>query len=251
MENNHEYVLFNFQGPPQKTPATTDQDGRISASVEQSSFTTAVVQEKATLPSKQLQSTSKVRQINSKNALSEELSLEPLTCITTSQLGPPQPRHTDSGSGFDGRKLDAAMNSEQMIKEKKQSMPVSGPLQPRHTDSGSGFDGRKSDAAMNSEQKIKEKNQSMSGSDIIILSDDNEQEANIQSQKQTVENPENCIWHCVGPYGEKRGPYSMSLLKRWSEAYPCASKFNVWKTGQSETEAILLTDALRQFLPKT
>ncbi|XP_028800624.1 uncharacterized protein At5g08430-like [Neltuma alba] len=198
-----------------ETPAVKGQDGRtISASVKQSTVT-AIVQGKCTSPRKQLQSSSKVLQVNTTNVLSEHLRLEPPTCNTTSKSGLPQPRHPDSGSGRDRRKSDTPMNSEQMTKEKqkkKQSMPVR---------------------------------------DMIVLSDDDEQDQNGQIEKETNENPEIPIWHCVSPCGEKRGPFSMSLLKRWSETSSTASEFKVWKTGQSERDAMLLPVALRQCLPES
>ncbi|TKY47339.1 zinc finger CCCH domain-containing protein 44 isoform X1 [Spatholobus suberectus] len=41
----------------------------------------------------------------------------------------------------------------------------------------------------------------------------------------------------------------MSALKRWSETASLPLEFKVWKTGQSETEAIPLTDALNRIFP--
>ncbi len=65
-----------------------------------------------------------------------------------------------------------------------------------------------------------------------------------------MENPDVSIWHCLGSYGERRGPYSMSVLKLWSESASSPEKFKVWKTGQSEREAIPLSDALRRVFPQ-
>lgn len=69
-------------------------------------------------------------------------------------------------------------------------------------------------------------------------------------QKQT-ESPHECeAWHCIGPLGERKGPFSLPLLKRWSESSPYASKYKVWKTGQCEDKAILMADAIRQLFPE-
>ncbi|WKA00483.1 hypothetical protein VitviT2T_018832 [Vitis vinifera] len=69
-------------------------------------------------------------------------------------------------------------------------------------------------------------------------------------QKQTQSAPECEAWHCVGPLGERKGPFSLPLLKRWSDSSPYASKYKVWKTGQCEDKAILLGDAIRQLFPE-
>ncbi|XP_054789628.1 uncharacterized protein At5g08430-like [Prosopis cineraria] len=187
-----------------ETPEVKGQDGgTISAFIKQSPIS-AIVQEKCTPPRKQLQSSSKVKQVNTNSVHSEKLRLETPTCYTTSKSGVSQPRHSDSGSYFDGRKSDKL--------NKKQSTPVG---------------------------------------DMIVLSDDDEQNLNAQIDKLADKNPEIPIWHCVSPCGEKRGPFSMSLLKRWSETSSTASEFKVWRTGQSERDAILLPDALRQCLPES
>lgn len=110
--------------------------------------------------------------------------------------------------------------------------------QPRDTDSGSDQDVKSLDAAVIIEEK-----KSISVSNIISVSDDGEEDI------QVGENPEIPIWYCVGPYGAKVGPVSLSLLKRWSETLSGVSKFKIWKTGQCETESIFLTDALRQWAP--
>ncbi|KAK4278095.1 hypothetical protein QN277_015987 [Acacia crassicarpa] len=195
-----------------ETPAGKGQVSRtVSASLEQSSVA-AVVQEKCTPPRKQLQSSAEVMQVNTTSVLSEQLRLEPPACNTTPKFDLSQPRHFDSGSGCEGRKSDAPMNSEHMIKEKLKKM------------------------------------QTPPVCDMIVLSDDDTQDENAQIEKETDENPEILIWHCVSSCGEKRGPFSMSLLKRWSETSSLASEFKVWKTGQSERDAIPLPDALRRCL---
>ena len=200
--------IFNFHGP---APVQGQDGWAISASVEQSAVT-AFVQEKCTPPRKDIQSCSEVMKANATSVLSEQLRFEPMTCDTTSKSGHFQPRLSDSGSGYDVKKSGAPVNSEQMIKEdlkRKPSTPVC---------------------------------------DTIVLSDDSEDE-NAQIKKRLLdENPENPVWHCLSPCGEKRGPFSMSLLKRWSETISSASEFKVWKAGQSEREAICLPDALGQCL---
>lgn len=64
-----------------------------------------------------------------------------------------------------------------------------------------------------------------------------------------VDDPESPIWYCVGPRGVVRGHFTMSFLKRWKESSLVASNFKVWKKGQSEAEAIFLSDAVRHLFP--
>ncbi|CAJ2662689.1 unnamed protein product [Trifolium pratense] len=89
--------------------------------------------------------------------------------------------------------------------------------------------------------------------DIIVLSDSNEEDVNIEvtsAGRKEVESPDINIWHCSGIYGSgTRRPVSLSALKRWSESEFDSSsshlEFKVWKTGESEREAMSLRDALK------
>lgn len=72
----------------------------------------------------------------------------------------------------------------------------------------------------------------------------------VAAKKQTQSGPECEAWHCLGPLGERKGPFSLPLLKCWSETSPYASLYKVWKTGQCEDKAILLEDAIRQLFPE-
>ena len=95
---------------------------------------------------------------------------------------------------------------------------------------------------------VEEPKSGISNKNVIVLSDD-DQPANasdILARIKLGENPDISICHCVGPYGKKGGPYSMSTLKHWSESVSYPLEFKVWKTGQDETEAITLTDALNR-----
>lgn len=76
--------------------------------------------------------------------------------------------------------------------------------------------------------------------ELIELSDDDE------DCKVANENPTWAVWQIVGPRGEIMGPYSLSVLKRWSDYSPQELKSKVWKTGQSQKEAISLSDAISQ-----
>uniref|UniRef100_A0A2C9V596 Uncharacterized protein n=1 Tax=Manihot esculenta TaxID=3983 RepID=A0A2C9V596_MANES len=83
--------------------------------------------------------------------------------------------------------------------------------------------------------------------ELIELSDDEEQDTNVAKTNQTPDDLNSSIWYCVSPHGIKRGPYSMSVLKQWSDTSYSQLKFKVWKTDQSPEEAVFLTDAICQF----
>lgn len=68
------------------------------------------------------------------------------------------------------------------------------------------------------------------GGNHIVLDDDDE---------------ECLIWHYMDPQGEVQGPFSVELLKRWSSNNYFPPDFMIWKTGQSQREAVLLSDVLR------
>ncbi|XP_034702623.1 zinc finger CCCH domain-containing protein 44-like [Vitis riparia] len=81
------------------------------------------------------------------------------------------------------------------------------------------------------------------------MGDDGYDEQRVASKKKRSSKIECEAWHCLGPLGERPGPFSLPLLRRWSEINAGASKYKVWKVGQSEEQAIPLNDAISQILP--
>ncbi|XP_057748836.1 uncharacterized protein At5g08430-like isoform X2 [Arachis stenosperma] len=142
----------------------------------------------------------------------------------------------------DGRMLNVTLSATQTMKE-KQSVSVANSVE-------AGMKGKQDTSTPTAKHKVQN-----SIPHVIVLSDDDEEDANITditARRQVVENPEIPVWHCLTPKGERvgAGPYSMSILKRWSEMPSCTvGQFKVWKAGQSEEEAIFLTDALRRHFP--
>ncbi|XP_065871904.1 uncharacterized protein At5g08430-like [Euphorbia lathyris] len=96
-------------------------------------------------------------------------------------------------------------------------------------------------------ERLKNKQNGPGLQSIEISDDDEEQDNPIEVSKKTVDDPNSCLWYCMSPQCIKAGPYSMSLLKAWSDAFPNEMTFKVWKANQSPREAIFLTDAIRQF----
>ena len=115
---------------------------------------------------------------------------------------------------------------------------------------------------MDADQTVKERKSVMVAdpikaiiNDVIVLSDSDE-DVNItvtsSAARKGVENPDISIWYCSGIRGsETKGPFPMSVLKHWSELDSTFSPldFKVWKTDESEREAMLLRDALGLFFP--
>jgi hypothetical protein len=91
--------------------------------------------------------------------------------------------------------------------------------------------------------------------DATVLSDSDEEDVSIEvtsSGRKGVESIDIPIWHCSGVRGcGTRGPFPMSVLKHWSELDSTYAPldFKVWRTGESEREAMLLRDALKLFFP--
>ncbi|XP_075110661.1 uncharacterized protein At5g08430 isoform X3 [Nicotiana tabacum] len=77
--------------------------------------------------------------------------------------------------------------------------------------------------------------------EVVDLSSDDEAKLGV-----VADDPDMRVWHISGQ-NEK---YSLSLLKRWVEKTPSACKFKVWKEGQSEEKAILLSKAINLVLPQ-
>jgi len=91
--------------------------------------------------------------------------------------------------------------------------------------------------------------------DASLLSDSDEGDVNIEvtsSGRKRVESIDIPIWHCLGVRGcGTRGPFSMSVLKHWSELDSTYAPldFKVWRMGESEREAMVLRDAFKLFFP--
>ncbi|KZV27512.1 hypothetical protein F511_04563 [Dorcoceras hygrometricum] len=86
--------------------------------------------------------------------------------------------------------------------------------------------------------------------EVIELSDDDsETEDRLGTNEIVSEFLDNNIWHYLDPQGKIQGPFSLNLLKQWSDHNYFHLGFKVWKTGQSQNEAVLLVDVLRQTFP--
>ncbi|XP_019419914.1 PREDICTED: uncharacterized protein At5g08430-like isoform X2 [Lupinus angustifolius] len=214
-----------------KTSVKRDRDD--SPASAEKLFEHPVSQDKGTL-----QSTTNEMRHDRKAILSEETSLN----SQTSYNGLHCPRNTRSRSGINGRKLNA-MNTK-MKMEEKQSLSVAEPIEASAND-------KQQDASI-SDIPMGEKIVNISTIDVIKLSHTDEQDesiADISAGRKVVEDPESPVWNCLGPFGERSGPYSLSVLRRWIGTASYHFEFKVWKTGQSETQAVLLTDALSQSFP--
>lgn len=77
--------------------------------------------------------------------------------------------------------------------------------------------------------------------EVIELSD-----GEIQDSQQTVEDLEREIWYIINRLGIKKGPYSMKVLKKWSETSRGQSQVKVFKSGQKPEDAVLLTHAIKK-----
>lgn len=86
---------------------------------------------------------------------------------------------------------------------------------------------------------------------VIDLSDDDSEDEGPKNEDGNAgETSDDVIWHYVDPQGQTRGPFSLYLLKRWSDANYFHSGFRVWKNGQTSDEGVLLVDVLRRTFPE-
>lgn len=86
--------------------------------------------------------------------------------------------------------------------------------------------------------------------EVIELSDDESEPEDIMGTNEIVsESSDNSVWHYLDPQGQIQGPFSLNILKRWSDYNYFHLGFEVWKTGQSQNEGVLLVDVLRQTFP--
>ncbi|AES70865.2 zinc finger CCCH domain protein [Medicago truncatula] len=143
--------------------------------------------------------------------------------LNPKKCGLPQPSTTSASEDVDCRNLSINMDANHTVKERR-SVTVSDPVK----------------AIIN---------------DVIVLSDSDEEDVNSKvtsSGRKGAESIDIPIWYCSGVRGcGTRGPFPMTVLKHWSELDSTYAPldFKVWKTGESEREAMLLRDALKLFFP--
>ncbi|CAK9154887.1 unnamed protein product [Ilex paraguariensis] len=71
----------------------------------------------------------------------------------------------------------------------------------------------------------------LTATQVVELSDDENEAEGPGGQNQIVDcHPESLIWYYADPQGDKQGPFSMSSIKRWSDANYFHPGFKVWKT---------------------
>ncbi|WCJ18658.1 SWIB/MDM2 domain Plus-3 GYF [Euphorbia peplus] len=154
-----------------------------------------------------------------------------------------QKYHTVSSHESNDGGIDQAVINEPVLIQEKENCPEAS-----HRELVSGLKASRSNSALL--KKLKS-NGSEPISEMIEVSDDNDDDGEqvyiIGESKKTIDDPNSCIWYCMSPKCIKEGPYSMTLLEAWSDAYPNEMTFKVWKANQSPKEAIFLTDAIRQF----
>ncbi|KAL1201143.1 hypothetical protein V5N11_008891 [Cardamine amara subsp. amara] len=84
--------------------------------------------------------------------------------------------------------------------------------------------------------------------EIIELSDDDDDDDDDEDDKEKAYQnygTKKVMWWYEFPKGETHGPFSLTDLKKWSEAFFVhVPDFKVWMTGQSKKSAVLLTKLL-------
>ncbi|EYU27076.1 hypothetical protein ABFS82_02G122000 [Erythranthe guttata] len=85
---------------------------------------------------------------------------------------------------------------------------------------------------------------------VIDLSDDeSDDEASKVKGQSSGEFLDDVIWYYIDPNGQRRGPFSLVSLKKWSDSKYFQSDFKVWKEGETSDNGVFLTDVIsRVFL---
>ncbi|XP_022148064.1 uncharacterized protein At5g08430 isoform X3 [Momordica charantia] len=98
---------------------------------------------------------------------------------------------------------------------------------------------------MNEVEKGCQASERIKESGVINLSDDDEQ-PRFEEHDWGIK-LRSLIWYYLDPQGDVQGPFSLASLKNWKDADYFPSDFKVWKTGQNQDEAVLLSDILSPF----
>lgn len=86
---------------------------------------------------------------------------------------------------------------------------------------------------------------------VIELSDDDDNENEKPSTKELVPavQLDAMIWYYRDPQGIVQGPFSLTSLKRWSDAGYFSRNFKVWMSDNKQDEGLLLVNILARFFP--
>ncbi|XP_031744704.1 uncharacterized protein At5g08430 isoform X2 [Cucumis sativus] len=88
-------------------------------------------------------------------------------------------------------------------------------------------------------------NEQIKESTVIDLSDDDEPP---RAEEHDWNNKlKSLIWYYLDPQGDVQGPFCLASLKNWKDANYFPSDFKVWRTGQTQDQAVLLNDILSPF----
>lgn len=85
-------------------------------------------------------------------------------------------------------------------------------------------------------------NEWITESRVINLSDDDEPPR--AEEFDWTNKLRSLIWYYLDPQGDVQGPFCLASLKNWKDADYFPSDFKVWKTGQTQDHAVLLSDIL-------
>lgn len=81
---------------------------------------------------------------------------------------------------------------------------------------------------------------------VIELSDDDDEEEGLNDTSQRVDNLESKLWYYTDPQGIVQGPFSMVTLKKWYDDLYFFPGFKIWKTGGVP---VLLKDVISLMFP--
>ncbi|XP_050232627.1 uncharacterized protein At5g08430 isoform X2 [Mercurialis annua] len=96
---------------------------------------------------------------------------------------------------------------------------------------------------------VQKNSQGVINMQVIDLSDDDENEDSSGDVQILDYDVGSFMWYYADPQGDVQGPFSAASLKRWSDADYFPPSFKVWRTGQSEKDAVLLRDILHHCYP--
>lgn len=89
-----------------------------------------------------------------------------------------------------------------------------------------------------------------SGTEAVVIElssdDDNGGDNSRSSIQEETEDLSEQLWYILGPR-EIVGPCTVTMMKLWVRIYAGASKYKVWKAGETEADAITLRRAVSQF----
>ncbi|XP_074275453.1 zinc finger CCCH domain-containing protein 19-like [Silene latifolia] len=165
--------------------------------------------------------------------LSSHASSDSWSANARSPNNKPEPNSTSLGKVFQVRREDSSFTS--LTREHTLSNGV---------DKGTPMSNSSEKPRLTSESRIRTDHSGIRSDLPVATMLEPPRISSVAGQKDSKVNETEKMWHYRDPTGKVQGPFSITQLRKWSDAGYFPPELRVWKISQSESDSSLLTNIL-------